>query len=93
MKTNAHQLADHAHYFVPNPSIYPVILSFGMFLLALGFIELINGFHLGKWVMLGGTGVIFYVLFNWFGQVISESQSGSYRDWEDRSLRANHFGA
>ena len=64
MKTNAHQLADHAHYFVPNPSIYPVILSFGMFLLALGFIELINGFHLGKWVMLGGTGVIFYVLFN-----------------------------
>jgi cytochrome c oxidase subunit 3 len=34
-----------------------------------------------------GTGVIFYVLFNWFGQVISESQSGSYRDWEDRSFR------
>jgi cytochrome c oxidase subunit 3 len=54
MKTNAPQLVDHAHYFVPNPSIYPVILSFGMFLLALGFVELINGFHLGKWVMLGG---------------------------------------
>ena len=33
------------------------------------------------------SAVILYVLFGWFGKVISESQSGAYRDWEDRSFR------
>jgi len=77
----------HDHYFVPQPSLYPVILSGGMFLLALGFIQAINGFPLGKWVSLGGAGLIVYVLFGWFGKVIAESQGGAYRDWEDRSFR------
>ncbi len=86
MKSSSVQLA-REHYFVPQPSLYPAILSLGMFLLALGFIELINGYLLGKWVMFGGLGIILYVLFGWFGRVISESQSGAYRDWEDLSFR------
>ena len=87
MKASTIPAASRDHYFVPQPSLYPVILSGGMFLLALGFIQLINNFGPGKWVMLGGTAVILYVLFGWFGKVIGESQSGSYRDWEDRSFR------
>jgi cytochrome c oxidase subunit 3 len=58
-----------------------------MFVLALGFIQLVNGVAAGKWVMLGGTAIIVYVLFGWFGKVIGESQSGAYRDWEDLSFR------
>jgi cytochrome c oxidase subunit 3 len=46
-----------------------------MFLLALGFIQLMNKFGPGKWVMLGGTAVILYVLFGWFGKVIGESRA------------------
>ena len=87
MKTSTVQAGSREHYFVPEPSFYPTILSGGMFLLALGFIQAINSFPLGKWVMLAGFGVILYVLFGWFGRVISESQSGSYRDWEDLSFR------
>ena len=87
MKTSTVQAGSRENYFVPEPSFYPTILSGGMFLLALGFIQAINSFPLGKWVMLGGFGVILYVLFGWFGRVISESQSGSYRDWEDLSFR------
>jgi len=87
MKNNSAHSPAGAHYFVPQPSLYPVILSAGMFLLALGFIQLINHIGPGKWVMLGGTAVILYVLFAWFGKVIGESQSGAYRDWEDRSFR------
>jgi cytochrome c oxidase subunit 3 len=87
MKTTPAHAAHAEHYFVPQPSLYPVILSGGMFLLAFGFIQLINNFGPGKWVMLGGTAVILYVLFGWFGKVIGESQSGAYRDWEDRSFR------
>jgi len=87
MKTSTMQSDSRVHYFVPEPSLYPVILSAGMLLLALGFIQALNAFPHGKWVMLGGFSVILYVLFGWFGRVISESQSGAYRDWEDLSFR------
>jgi len=87
MKTGQIQSDSRVHYFVPDPSLYPVILSGGMLLLALGFIQILNAFPLGKWVMLGGFVIIVYVLFGWFGRVISESQSGAYRDWEDLSFR------
>lgn len=83
----SHATQPRQHYFVPEPTLYPVILSGGMFFLALGFIQLINGFPLGKWVMFGGVGLIVSVLFGWFGRVIAESRSGAYRDWEDVSFR------
>ena len=39
--SHARSAAPHAgHYYVPQPSLYPFILSGGMFLLALGFILL-----------------------------------------------------
>jgi cytochrome c oxidase subunit 3 len=74
-------------YYVPQPSPYPVILSGGMFMLALGFILMINGFSPGPWIMLVGAGTIIAVLFRWFSAVIAENQSGAYRDREDRSFR------
>jgi cytochrome c oxidase subunit III len=83
----SHATQSREHYFVPQPTLYPVILSGGMFFLALGFIQVINGFPLGKWVMFGGVAMIVSVLFGWFGRVIVESRSGAYRDWEDVSFR------
>ena len=82
--------SDHppaTHYFVPQPSLYPFILSGGMFLLALGFILQMNKFGAGSWIMLAGTGVILTVVVRWFGRIIHESQTGSYREWEDKSFR------
>ena len=87
MNTSTAQPAAGEHYFVPQPSLYPVILSAGMFLLALGFVQSINNFGAGKWFSIGGVAVIIYVLFGWFGKVIGESQGGAYRDWEDKSFR------
>lgn len=75
------------HYYVPQPSAYPFVLSGGMFLLALGFILKINAFALGPWFMLAAAGIILYVIVNWFSRVIGENQSGAYRDWEDKSFR------
>lgn len=75
------------HYFVPQPSLYPVILSGGMFLLALGFVLKLNNFAPGPWLMLAGVAVIVRVLFGWFGKVIAENQGGDYRAWEDQSFR------
>ncbi|MFC5299852.1 cytochrome c oxidase subunit 3 [Azospira restricta] len=76
-----------AHYYVPQPSLYPFILSGGLFLLAFGFILQMNKFVPGPWLMLAGVGVILTVLHRWFGKVIYESQSGAYREWEDKSFR------
>ncbi len=82
---NAHGNAKH--YFVPQPTIYPFILSGGLFTLALGFILLINKFSPGPWIMLGGAALIIFVLFNWFGKIIAENQGGKYSRWEDKSFR------
>jgi cytochrome c oxidase subunit 3 len=76
-----------AHYFVPQPSIYPFILSGGMFLLALGFILQMNKFAAGPWIMLAGAAVILTVVTRWFGRIIHESQTGAYQAWEDKSFR------
>ena len=75
------------HYFVPNPSRYPVVLAASLFFLASGFIFSINGIDAGRWMMFAGTAGVLYVLFGWFGAVISESEGGSYKQWEDRSFR------
>jgi len=77
---------DH-HYFVPQPSLYPFTLAVGLFLLALGFIQTVNDFVVGPWVMLAGVAVILYVLAGWFGAVIGESRRGDYGRWEDQSFR------
>jgi len=82
---NAHGNAKH--YFVPQPTIYPFILSGGLFTLALGFILFINKFAPGPWIMLGGAALIIFVLFRWFGKIIAENQGGNYSRWEDKSFR------
>lgn len=75
------------HYYVPEPSRYPIMVSGGIFLLALGFILKINSIAIGQWSMLAGFLVILYVLFGWFGTVIGESEGGRYHNWEDHSFR------
>lgn len=75
------------HYYVPEPSRYPIMVSGGLFLLALGFILRINSIAIGLWSMLAGFLLILYVVFGWFGRVIRENEDGSYRKWEDLSFR------
>lgn len=77
----------HGHYFVPSVSRYSAMLSAGVFLLALGFILRLNEVPAGLWSMLAGVGLILFVIFGWFGEVIRESVGGLYHNWEDRSYR------
>ncbi|MCX7628491.1 MAG: cytochrome c oxidase subunit 3 [Methylophilaceae bacterium] len=76
-----------SHYYVPNPSLYPFILSVGLLLMAAGFIFNINHYAVGLWMLLLGFLCVLYVLFGWFGSIIDESESGKYKAWEDRSFR------
>ena len=61
MTAAPHATPQSAHYHVPQPSLYPFILSGGMFTLALGFVLKINGYALGPWFMLAAVGIILYV--------------------------------
>jgi cytochrome c oxidase subunit 3 len=75
------------HYYVPNPVIYPVIVSLGLLLLAAGFIFNVNNYSAGTWMMLAGFALILSMLFKWMGSIIAESEGGLYKKWEDKSFR------
>jgi cytochrome c oxidase subunit 3 len=38
-------------------------------------------------MMVVGLGIVFFMMFGWFGQVIRESESGTYNDQVDKSFR------
>jgi cytochrome c oxidase subunit 3 len=77
----------HSSYYLPNPSPWPVITSAGLFSLALGAALTFNGIQAGPWLMAIGVAVIVTMMFRWFGQVIIESEKGTYNAQVDRSFR------
>lgn len=73
-------------YFVPSPSLYPNVINWGLFLLALGFVLKLNALG-GVLLMLAGVVLILYGSLAWVGDVVCENESGRYQKWEDRSFR------
>jgi len=91
-------MATHSNdqYYVPHGSIYPVVLSAGILSLAAGFIfsvaidkskDLAYLQAPGKWMMYIGFGLILAMVFKWMGTIITESVTGKYTKWEDKSFR------
>ena len=79
--------AAHHHYYVPASSKWPIIASISIFMMFVGGALTLNKSSIGPEVL--GAGFIFfaYMLFGWFGEVISESEKGTYGHWEDTSFR------
>ena len=75
------------YYFVPSPSSYPALASLGLFFMALGAGQWINGVAWGQYALYGGLVILLAVLFKWFGAAISESEGGSYSHKVDLSYR------
>ena len=72
-------------YYLPEPSHWPIVGSVGMFLMLGGFANFLHG---GTWIVMAvGAAIIIYMLFGWFGTVISESQGGKYNSQVDMSFR------
>ncbi len=76
-----------AHYFIPTPSPYPILLSAGLFLLALGGALAVNGSSAGRWSALIGALISAYALSRWLGAVIRENRAGAYQKQEGLSFR------
>jgi cytochrome c oxidase subunit 3 len=79
--------ASNGGYYLPNPSPWPVTISAGLFTLAMGGVLSMNSIGFGKWVLLAGALIIVFVMFRWFGEVIRESEAGTYNAQVDRSFR------
>ncbi len=80
-------LAKTDHYYVPQPSGWPIVGSIALFLLAAGATIWFNGATWGAYLALAGLLVLVYMMFGWFGRVIHESEGGSYNRQVDVSFR------
>jgi cytochrome c oxidase subunit 3 len=81
-------MSDHAqHYYVPQPSHWMIFGSFGLLFMATGGASWMNGWDAGRYLLFAGLAILFFMMFKWFGDVIRESESGNYTQWEDVSFR------
>lgn len=74
-------------YYVPHGTQWPIIGSIGLTTTVVGFSNYLNGSDIGMTVMFGGLLIFIYMMYGWFGQVISESEGGYYNDQVDVSFR------
>ena len=75
------------HYFVPDVAKWPFIGSVALTTMVCGFGSYLNGGTYGLHFTAAGFALFIVMLFGWFGTVIRESESGSYKSWEDASFR------
>ena len=75
------------YYFVPHASRHPVMASLALFFVILGAGQWINDAQWGKYSLAFGMLFLSYVLFQWFGDAIAESEGGQYGKRIDISFR------
>jgi cytochrome c oxidase subunit 3 len=85
MSSTAHGASPY--YFVPQPSRHPFMASLALFFVILGAGQWINGVGWGRYSLAFGMLFLFYVLFQWFGEAVGESESGQYGRKIDLSFR------
>lgn len=73
-------------YYVPESSHWPIVGAIGIITLLFGVTLSVNGVS-GGLFMIAGLGIITYLFFGWFGDVIDESMSGKYNKTVDASFR------
>tara|TARA_R110002095_G_scaffold176331_2_gene153755 strand:- start:853 stop:1716 length:864 start_codon:yes stop_codon:yes gene_type:complete len=74
-------------YYIPHDAKWPIAGSVGLSLFLGGFAGQLNGSSMATNVMIVGFLILVYMMFGWFGDVINESESGSYNKAEDISFR------
>jgi len=75
------------HYFVPQPSHWPIVGSVALLLMGMGAAFWMNNVGAGPWMVGGGFLVLLVMLFGWFGAVIRESEARLYNKQVDASFR------
>ena len=74
-------------YYVPPPSIWPLVGSVALLTLAVGFALVLAKTNVGPYVLAAGGAILLVMLVGWCGAIIRESMSGKYARQEDASFR------
>jgi cytochrome c oxidase subunit III len=77
---------DTSHYYVPHPSLWPIVASVSLFSMMLGTVTYFNDWA-GPWALAPGFTLIACTFFGWFYSVIGEDQQGVFNSQVDRSFR------
>ena len=64
------------HYFVPEPSRFPIFGSIALLLFGAGSALWLNDVPSGPWLFFAGIAILVYMLFGWFGQVVRAHGKG-----------------
>ena len=80
-------LSPSARYFIPDPSRWPIFGSIALLCMASGAASWFNGVSWGKFLVLAGALILFYMMAGWFGAVAHESEGGRYNKQVDASFR------
>ena len=80
-------LSQSTRYFIPEPSSWPIFGSAALLSMALGAASWFNGWAPGKYAVLVGLLILFYMMAGWFTTVAHESEGGRYNRQVDSSFR------
>ena len=61
------------HYFIAEPSFWPIIGSCGFFSTVFGLVQILHGGACGPYIMVAGLLILLTTMVGWFGRVINES--------------------
>lgn len=84
-------MSEPEHYYVPQPSKWPIIAAVGLGMLAIGAATCFHGDPYGPYILTLGIFCIIYMMVGWFSAVINESQGGLYSEQTDRTFRWGMF--
>jgi cytochrome c oxidase subunit 3 len=85
-------IKEYEKYYVPAQSIWPIVGAIALFLIAIGAGSYVSALDSGKdsfggYILLAGFGLIIYMVYGWFSNVIDESMAGKYSNQMDASFR------
>src|ERR1051325_6845512 len=81
-------ISQSSHYFIPDPSRWPIFGSIALLCMASGATMWMNGAAgAGPWVLFLRVAILIYMMFGWFGTVARESEGGKYNNQVDVSFR------
>ncbi|UCG73698.1 MAG: cytochrome c oxidase subunit 3 [Chromatiales bacterium] len=73
-------------YYIPHGTKWPILMSLGLFTLFLGVSVWLNGGNATPAIIVG-LAIVITMMFFWFGEVIGESEAGTFNDQVDTSFR------
>lgn len=75
------------HYYIAEPSYWPIVATSGMFSLVLGLVQVLHDGAIGPYLMGLGILLLLTTMFGWFGAVVKESLSGLHSEQMDMTYR------